>query len=56
MLMCACVHRYPIMITQRNNKTVEKHLFAIGNISVSCSVVFLSNKVDEDYETFEKQK
>ena len=58
--ICAhtCVHRYPmtftsgelaptggIMIIQRNNKNVGKHLFGIGNISASCSNVFLSTKV-----------
>ena len=35
-------------------KNVGKHLFGIGNISASCSNVFLPNKVYEVYESFEK--
>ena len=42
-----------IIIIQRNNKNVGKHLFGSGNISVSCSYVSLYNKV---YESVEKHK
>ena len=45
-----------IMIIQRNNKNVGKHLFGIGNICASCFNVFLSNKVHEVYESVEKHK
>ena len=45
-----------ILIIQRNNKNIGKHLFGIGNISASCSNVFLSNKVYEVNESIEKQK
>ena len=41
---------------QRNDKNVGKHLFGIGNISASCSNVFLSNKVYEVYESIEKHQ
>ena len=58
--LCVCILLFElaetggIMIIQRNNKNGGKHLFSIGNISVSCSNFFLSNKVYEVYESIEK--